>query len=167
MKAKFFGRVIAITLTLCLLLSALSGSIVVSSAADSAIEIENMGDYACADFSNNRLFTLKGTKLYLTDLNYGGGYMLFDYAQIAPDSTLTLLDAKVVGTKLYTLFSDSVICYLNIIDITQLQSYTNTLNFSCEKLIALENGDVMVTLQNGGSAFLFYLQSNGSTPLTV
>ena len=93
--------------------------------------------------------------------------MLFDYAQIAPDSTLTLLDANVVGTKLYTLFSDSVICYLNIIDITQLQSYTNTLNFSCEKLIALENGDVMVTLQNGGSAFLFYLQSNGSTPLTV
>ena len=162
MKAKFFGRVIAITLSLCLLLSALSGSIVVSSAADSAIEIENMGDYACADFSNNRLFTLKGTKLYLTDLNYGGGYMLFDYAQIAPDSTLTLLDANVVGTKLYTLFSDSVICYLNIIDITQLQSYTNTLNFSCEKLIALENGDVMVTLQNGGSAFLFYLQSNGT-----
>lgn len=162
MKVKYFGRIISIILTLCLLLSALSGSIVVSSAFDSAIEIENMSDYACADFSNNRLFTLKGTKLYLTDLNYGGGYMLYDYAQIAPNSTLTLLDAKVVGTKLYTLFSDSQRCYLNIIDVSQLQSYTNTLNFSCEKFIAFENGDIMVTLLNGGTNYIFYLQSSGA-----
>ena len=85
-------------LTLCLVISALSGSIVVSSAASSAIEIENMGDYACADFSNNRLFTMKGTKLYLTDLDYGGGYMLFDYTQISSDPAFTLLDARVVVT---------------------------------------------------------------------
>lgn len=149
-------------LTFCLVISALSGSIVVSSAASSAIEIENMGDYACADFANNRLFTMKGTKLYLTDLDYGGGYMLFDYTQISSDPAFTLLDAKVVGSKFYTLFKDSQRCYLNYIDITHLQIYTNTLNFSCEKFIALENGDVMVTLKNSGSSFVFYLQPSGA-----
>ena len=88
MKAKFSRRIISMILTLCLVISALSGSIVISSAASSAIEIENMGDYACADFSNNRLFTMKGTKLYLTDLNYGGGYMLLTILKFRPTPPL-------------------------------------------------------------------------------
>ena len=162
MKTKFSRRIISMILTLCLVISALSGSIVISSAAGTAIEIENMGDYACADFSNNRLFSMKGTKLYLTDLKYGGGYMLFDYTQISSDPAFTLLDARVVGTKFYTLFKDSQRCYLNYIDYTQLQIYTNALNFSCEKFIALENGDVMVTLKRNDNSFVFYLQPSGA-----
>ena len=162
MRTRSFNRVISLVLTLCLILTAILSTAVFTGSAASAITIENMGDYACADFSNRRLFTLKGTKLYLYDLSYGGGYVLFDYAQLSNDSTLNFLDAKIVGTKIYTLFSDSQRCYLSYIDLNKMQSTTNTLNFSCQKFIAFENGDIMATLVNGNTDYLFYLKSSGT-----
>ena len=162
MKAGYSKRFISIALTICLLLCSIAPSLIIADSASSVIKIDNMGDTVCADFSNNRLFTLKGTQLYLTDLSYGGGYELYDYADIAPDSTLTFLDSMVVEDKIYTLFKDSERCYLNILNVSYLQNSTNTLNFNCEKLFVLENGNVMVSLESGGSNFIFYLLSNGS-----
>ncbi|MDO4882089.1 MAG: hypothetical protein Q3975_01955, partial [Oscillospiraceae bacterium] len=121
-----------------------------------------MSDYVCADFSNSRLFALNGTKLYLNNTDYSGGYELYDYAQIAPESTLTFLDAMIVGERIYSLYKDSEKCYLNMLNTSSLQNFTNTLNFDCDKLFAFENGDILVSLVNDGSDFVFYLQSNGN-----
>ena len=162
MKTRSSRRVLSLLLTFCLLLCSFSPSFLTVNSATTAIKLEYMGDYVCTDFSNNRLFTLNGTKLYLNNLNYGGGYELYDYADIVPDSTLTLLDAMTVGEKIYTLYKGSEKCYLNVLDVSSLQNFSNTLNFDCEKLFAFENGDIMVSLVNGGSNFVFYLQSNGS-----
>lgn len=161
MKTRFSKRILSLLLTLCLLLCSFAPSVLTVNAA-TAVKVEYMGDYVCADFSNSRLFVLKGTKLYLNNTDYSGGYELYDYAQIAPDSTLTFLDAMIVGEKIYSLYKDSEKSYLNILNTSSLQNFTNTLNFDCDKLFAFENGDILVSLVNEGGDYVFYLQSNGN-----
>ena len=161
MKTRISKRILSLLLTLCLLLCSFAPSVLTVNAA-TAVKVEYMGDYVCADFSNSRLFALKGTKLYLNNTDYSGGYELYDYAQIAPDSTLTFLDAMIVGEKIYSLYKDSEKCYLNMLNTSSLQNFTNTLNFDCDKLFAFENGDILVSLVNEGGDYVFYLQSNGN-----
>ena len=161
MKTRISKRILSLLLTLCLLLCSFAPSVLTVNAA-TAVKVEYMGDYVCADFSNSRLFALKGTKLYLNNTDYSGGYELYDYAQIAPDSTLTFLDAMIVGEKIYSLSKDSEKCYLNMLNTSSLQNFTNTLNFDCDKLFAFENGDILVSLVNEGGDYVFYLQSNGN-----
>ena len=161
MKTRISKRILSLLLTLCLLLCSFAPSVLTVNAA-TAVKVEYMGDYVCADFSNSRLFALKGTKLYLNNTDYSGGYELYDYAQVAPDSTLTFLDAMIVGEKIYSLYKDSEKCYLNMLNTSSLQNFTNTLNFDCDKLFAFENGDILVSLVNEGGDYVFYLQSNGN-----
>ena len=103
MKSKGSKRLISIVLTLSLLLCSVVPAVFTVNSAVTATKVEYMGDYVCADFSNSRLFALNGTKLYLNNTDYSGGYELYDYAQVAPDSTLTFLDAMIVGDKIYSL----------------------------------------------------------------
>lgn len=162
MKAKGSKRLISVALTLCLLLCSVVPAVFTVNSAVTATKVEYMSDYVCADFSNNRLFALNGTKLYLNNTDYSGGYELYDYAQIAPDSTLTFLDAMIVGERIYSLYKDSEKCYLNMLNTSYLQNFTNTLNFDCDKLFAFENGDILVSLVNEGGDYVFYLQGNGN-----
>ncbi len=64
MKTRISKRILSLLLTLCLLLCSFAPSVLTVNAA-TAVKVEYMGDYVCADFSNSRLFALKGTKLYL------------------------------------------------------------------------------------------------------
>ncbi len=68
----------------------------------------------------------------------------------------------IVGEKIYSLYKDSEKCYLNMLNTSSLQNFTNTLNFDCDKLFAFENGDILVSLVNEGGDYVFYLQSNGN-----
>ena len=162
MKAKGSKRLISIVLTLSLLLCSVVPAVFTVNSAVTATKVEYMSDYVCADFSNNRLFALNGTKLYLNNTNYSGGKELYDYAHIAPESKLTFLDAMIVGERIYSLYKDSKKCYLNMLNTSSLQNYTNSLNFDCDKLFAFENGDILVSLVNEGGDFVFYLQGNGN-----
>lgn len=161
MKTRISKRILSLLLTLCLLLCSFAPSVLTVNAV-TAVKVEYMSDYVCADFSNSRLFALKGTKLYLNNTDYSGGYELYDYAQIAPESTLTFLDAMIVGERIYSLYKDSEKCYLNMLNTSSLHNFTNTLNFDCDKLFAFENGDILVSLVNEGGDYVFYLQSNGN-----
>ncbi|WP_407724436.1 dockerin type I repeat-containing protein [Ruminococcus sp. JL13D9] len=60
------------------------------------------------------------------------------------------------------MYKDSEKCYLNMLNTSSLQNFTNTLNFDCDKLFAFENGDILVSLVNEGGDYVFYLQSNGN-----
>lgn len=162
MKTRVFKSAVSIALTLCLLLTAVCANLTFSAAENTAISLENMGDYAHVDFANHRLFTLVGPKLYLYDTNYGSGYELFDYSTTAsnPESCV-LLDAKSSGDLFYSLFSDGEACYLHWIDTSQFQIFTNKLNFNCEKFIALDNGDCIVSLNQDGD-YVFVKKADGS-----
>lgn len=161
MKTKSFKKSLSFILALCLLLSVFSATVFTTGAAAKAVKVDDMGDYVCADFSANRFFTLKGVKLYLYDMNYGSGYELFDYSQSFKDAkSVKLLDAQSVGTKFYTLFTDSNQCILNIIDLTNFSSFTNNLSFSCDKFTVLDNGVVIITVKNGNSDYLFHLKDS-------
>ena len=69
MKTRISKRILSLLLTLCLLLCSFAPSVLTVNAA-TAVKVEYMGDYVCADFSNSRLFALKGTKLYLSVIKY-------------------------------------------------------------------------------------------------
>ncbi len=161
-KIKSIKRLFSLVLALCLIFSVFSATVFTTGAAAEAVKADNMGDYVCADFSNNRFFTIKGVKLYLYDMKYGSGYEVFDYSQLSNDASgLKLLDVQSVGKKIYALFSDSQQCYLNVIDLTVFSSFTNILGFTCEKFVVLDNGDIIITTINGNADYLFRLKASG------
>lgn len=161
MKRKVFNSILSLSLVLCLLVTAVSAGLSVSAAEGRAKQIDEMGEFGFADFQNNRLFTLKGTKLYLYDLNYGSGYELIDYAQYSSTGTCTVLDKYVDDGKFYILTSDTQKCYLMTLDYTLFQLNSNALNFVCEKFTVLENGTTVVSVNSGGNDYAFVLKASG------
>ena len=123
----------------------------------------DIGQYAYADYANNRYFTLVDDKIYVYDAESGIHNEFYNFKDKSADpATFMFYDFYTLDSKLYYLYQCGGSSYIMIVDFNKLSIYNNKLNIACTSLIALNSGDI-ITFSPVNKGIVFIIHSDGST----